>query len=161
MSASFETLWHALPNPGLVVGANGRVRELNDAAEAFLALSRRAIARHEFDKLAGEDSRMADLVRRVREGQAALSEYNVDFSWPDAPLRQIDLFGVPLDEGDVLVLMHPRTNAERLGRQLSSRGAARSIVGMASMLAHEIKNPLAGISGAAQLLEMNASTEDQ
>ena len=161
MTSSFETLWHALPNPGFVVGADGRVRQINDAAEAFLAMSQRALGRRELTRFTGEDSRIADLIRRVRDGQIPLSEYNVDFTWPEAPARQVDLFGVPLDDGEVLVMLHPRANAERMGRQLSSRGAARSITGMASMLAHEIKNPLAGISGAAQLLEMSASTEDQ
>ncbi|MEM1299733.1 MAG: ATP-binding protein [Pseudomonadota bacterium] len=161
MTMDFETLWHALPNPALLVGADGRVNQANDAAEAFLAMSRRALSRRDVLELAGEDSRLADLIRRVRDGQAALSEYNVEFTWPEAPMRHVDMFADPLDGGAVLLVLYPRANAERLGRQLSSRGAARSIVGMASMLAHEIKNPLAGISGAAQLLEMGASTEDQ
>jgi len=42
----------------------------------------------------------------------------------------------------------------------SVKSAAKSAIGMAEMLAHEIKNPLAGITGAAQLLSMNLSTED-
>ncbi len=51
--------------------------------------------------------------------------------------------------------------AHKIDRQLTSRGAARSVSGMASMLAHEIKNPLAGIRGAAQLLEPSLSSEDR
>ena len=44
--------------------------------------------------------------------------------------------------------------ADKIDRQLTHRGAARTVTGLASMLAHEIKNPLSGIRGAAQLLEI-------
>ena len=48
-----------------------------------------------------------------------------------------------------------------MDRQLTHRGAARSVSAMATMLAHEIKNPLSGIRGAAQLLEMSVPDEDR
>jgi two-component system nitrogen regulation sensor histidine kinase GlnL len=61
----------------------------------------------------------------------------------------------------VLVLLENRELAGRLDRAMGSKSAAKSAIGMAEMLAHEIKNPLAGITGAAQLLSMNASGEDR
>jgi two-component system, NtrC family, nitrogen regulation sensor histidine kinase GlnL len=61
----------------------------------------------------------------------------------------------------VMLILSPREIADRLGRSLGAKSAARSAIGMAEMLAHEIKNPLAGISGAAQLLSMNLPPEDQ
>ena len=161
MSASdYEQIWQAMPNPGLTLNADDGFADLNGAAEHFLARSRRSIVGRNLFQLVGEDSRIADLVRRVRAGGRELSEYNVEFGWPDAPPRMVDIFATPLEDDAILILMHPRANAEVMGRQLTSRDAARSVVGMASMLAHEIKNPLAGISGAAQLLEMNAGPED-
>lgn len=51
--------------------------------------------------------------------------------------------------------------AEKLDRQMTHRGAARSVTGLASMLAHEIKNPLSGIRGAAQLLETGLNDDDR
>jgi two-component system nitrogen regulation sensor histidine kinase GlnL len=51
--------------------------------------------------------------------------------------------------------------ADKIDRQLSHRGAARSVSGLAAMLAHEIKNPLSGIRGAAQLLETSVEDEDR
>jgi two-component system nitrogen regulation sensor histidine kinase GlnL len=50
--------------------------------------------------------------------------------------------------------------ADKIDRQMVSRGAARSVTGLASMLAHEIKNPLSGIRGAAQLLEQTVSSDE-
>jgi len=54
-----------------------------------------------------------------------------------------------------------RTVTEKIDRQLTHRSAARTVTGLASMLAHEIKNPLSGIRGAAQLLESSATPDDQ
>lgn len=159
-AGDYEQIWQAMPNPGVTLDADNRVSDLNGAAEHFLARSRRSIVGRDLMRFAGEDSRLSDLVRRVRAGEQALSEYNVEFGWPDAPPRMVDIFATPLEGDALLLLIHPRANAEVMGRQLTSRDAARSVVGMASMLAHEIKNPLAGISGAAQLLEMNAGPED-
>ena len=59
--------------------------------------------------------------------------------------------------GDLLVLMlHERSMADKMDRQLTHLNAARSVTAMAAMLAHEVKNPLSGIRGAAQLLEQDA-----
>ena len=51
--------------------------------------------------------------------------------------------------------------ADKIDRQMTHRSAARSVTGLAAMLAHEIKNPLSGIRGAAQLLETAVSDEDR
>jgi two-component system nitrogen regulation sensor histidine kinase GlnL len=61
----------------------------------------------------------------------------------------------------VLIILQVRTMAHKMDRQLTHRGAARSVTGMAAILAHEIKNPLSGIRGAAQLLEITAPAEDR
>ena len=57
-------------------------------------------------------------------------------------------------------MLQERTIADKMDRQLTHRGAARSVIALASMLAHEIKNPLSGIRGAAQLLEQSAADDD-
>ncbi|MEM6679175.1 MAG: ATP-binding protein, partial [Pseudomonadota bacterium] len=64
-------------------------------------------------------------------------------------------------EAPLLLLIQPRAMAASMDRSLAHRDAARSMQGMAAMLAHEVKNPLAGISGAAQLLAMNISERDR
>ena len=64
-------------------------------------------------------------------------------------------------EDGVLLLLQERSIAEKMDRQLTHRSAARSVTALGAMLAHEIKNPLSGIRGAAQLLETSASDEDR
>jgi two-component system nitrogen regulation sensor histidine kinase GlnL len=58
-------------------------------------------------------------------------------------------------------MLQQRSMAQMIERQLTHRGAARSVSGLAAMLAHEIKNPLSGIRGAAQLLEADLSDADR
>jgi two-component system nitrogen regulation sensor histidine kinase GlnL len=69
----------------------------------------------------------------------------------------------PLSEqpGHIVVMLQERTIADKMDRQLTHRSAARSVTALAAMLAHEIKNPLSGIRGAAQLIEQSASPDDQ
>ena len=160
MTVDYEALWQALPTPALMLADDGRIELINGAAEDFLGLSAKYLRGRSLPGMTGAESRIAELIGRAGQSGSALAEYNVEFGWPDAPPRQVDLFTVPMADRGVLVLLHPRANAERMGRQLTSRDAARSVSGMASMLAHEIKNPLAGISGAAQLLEMGAGPEE-
>jgi two-component system nitrogen regulation sensor histidine kinase GlnL len=93
----------------------------------------------------------------------SVAQYNVMVGWADQPRQLQNVHAAPLNDGDgeVLLLMHPQGMAEKLDRSLSYRSAARSVTGMAAMLAHEIRNPLAGISGAAQLLEMGLGDADR
>ena len=151
----FEQIWQALPSPAVLVDDEGRVRELNPAAEDFLSVSNRSLRGRSFEGFVGEDSRIAALIREVGRLGRELSEYRVEMGLPDRPTRIVDISATPLETGELLLVVMPRGRAERMDSALTSRNAARSVVGMAQMLGHEIKNPLAGISGAAQLLEMN------
>jgi two-component system, NtrC family, nitrogen regulation sensor histidine kinase GlnL len=103
------------------------------------------------------------LVDQVRRNNSPVSEYGVELGPPRAPGRIVDIQGSPLAESaqNVVVMLQERSIAQKMDRQLTSRGAARSVTAMAAVLAHEIKNPLAGIRGAAQLIEENANPSDR
>src|SRR5262249_49497140 len=103
------------------------------------------------------------LIEQVRGRGAAVNEYKVDLSTPRTPgERLVDLYVAPLPEPDqVVVMLQERTIADKMDRQLTHRGAARSVTALAAMLAHEIKTPLSGIRGAAQLLEQSAADDDR
>ncbi len=93
-----------------------------------------------------------------------VNEYRVDISSPRLGAERIvDIYVAPVAEmpGAVVILFKEKSMAEKIDRQMTHRGAARSVTGLASMLAHEIKNPLSGIRGAAQLLEQVVSDEDR
>jgi two-component system nitrogen regulation sensor histidine kinase GlnL len=104
------------------------------------------------------------LVKSVREKGGSVSEYRVDLGSPRIGVdRVVDIFvsASPDDEDAVIIMLQEKTIAEKMDRQLTHRSAARSISAMGSMLAHEIKNPLSGIRGAAQLLETSVGDEDR
>jgi two-component system nitrogen regulation sensor histidine kinase GlnL len=152
----FEAVWNALPQPALLIGPDDAILAANAAAESFLSASAAQLSRRTLAELAGAASRIRDLAGRARGGAVSLADHNVELMLPDGRARLVDAQAAPLDErsGVVLLQFAPRSIAEQMDRSLTHRAAARSVTGMAAMLAHEIKNPLAGISGAAQLLEM-------
>ncbi|MCL5778747.1 ATP-binding protein [Limibaculum sp. FT325] len=162
-SRDFALIWNSLPSPALSVARNGAIAAVNGAAESFLGASERQLLGQSLPALAGAASRVAALVEQVAKNHVSMAEYDVEFTWPDAPPRLVDLHAAPLGEEAeaVLLIFHPRAIAESMDRSLTHRDAARSVAGMAAMLAHEVKNPLAGISGAAQLLAMSLGAEER
>ena len=158
-----EAVWNAFPYPTFVIDAEGAILASNTAAEVFSLVSRKGLRGKLLSRYLGEDSAIMDLVRQVWRTDVSVAQHGVDVAWHDQQPRMADVHAAPLHEvpGQVLLQIHPRGMADKMDRSLSHRSAARSVTGMAAMLAHEIKNPLAGISGAAQLLEMGLSEEDQ
>jgi two-component system, NtrC family, nitrogen regulation sensor histidine kinase GlnL len=155
-------LWASLPMPAFLIGYDETIIGVNPAGEAFLNASARALhGAPAFDRLS-IDADMAGACARVRRNQAALFLNDVDVGTGErAPVQcNIQIAPVADDPGRLMLLITPREIADRLGRALSVQSAAKSAVGMAEMLAHEIKNPLAGIAGAAQLLSMNLGKDD-
>ena len=141
-----------------------QIAEANVAAEAFFEVSAPLLRRHLLRDLVPFGSPLLALVDQVRANGAAVNEYRVDLGSPRMPGdRVVDLHVAPLPErpDHVVVMLQERTIADKMDRQLTHRGAARSVIALAAMLAHEIKNPLSGIRGAAQLLEQSANEDDR
>src|SRR5271167_4933657 len=159
-----DAVLNALPLPVIVVTADGKVADANVAAEAFFEVSLPLLRRHLLRDLVPFGSPLFTLVEQVRATGAAVNEYKVDLGTPRNPGdRAVDLHVAPLPERPdfVVVMLQERTIADKMDRQLTHRGAARSVIALAAMLAHEIKNPLSGIRGAAQLLEQSVNDDDR
>jgi two-component system nitrogen regulation sensor histidine kinase GlnL len=154
---------NALPMPVLVVGRNLNVVYVNPAAEQFFDTGAGLLVRQNLADLVPFGSPLIHLVDQARERGASVSERDVDLSTPRHGERVADVNVTPLPEPDdaVVVVLQERSLAQRIDRQLQHRGAVRSMHGMAAVLAHEIKNPLAGIRGAAQLLEQAGGENDR
>lgn len=151
-----QAVLDALPNPLVVLNAGNNVVMVNSSAEDFFQSGSQILLRLSLDDLMPSTSPVAQSVDHVRQDGSVVNEYGVGVGTPRfGGERLVDLQTAPLgDEGrHVLILLLRRSMAHKLGLQLSHQGAARSVSGMAAMLAHEIKNPLAGIKGAAQLIE--------
>ena len=156
-------IWASLPIPALLLDGENRVVEANPAAELFLNASGKALRGQDVGHVVLVELALPDIMARVRANQAALFINDLDIATPDRPAAHCSLKLAPIqdDPDHILMLISPRDLAEKLGRGNGVKTAAKSAIGMAEMLAHEIKNPLAGISGAAQLLSMGLSAEDR
>src|SRR5712672_1431078 len=159
-----DAMLHALPHPVIMVSPDGKIANANAAAESFFEASLPLLRRHRLSDVVPFGSPLLSLIDQVRARGAAVNEYKVDLSTPRNPGdRLVDLHVAPLPErpDHVVVMLQERTIADKMDRQLTHRGAARSVTALAAMLAHEIKNPLSGIRGAAQLLEQSAADDDR
>jgi two-component system, NtrC family, nitrogen regulation sensor histidine kinase GlnL len=159
-----DTVALALPNPILLVAPDGRVTDANPAAEAFFDISRSFLQRTNIDRLCGPNSALATLVRQAQEAGTSFNIYRADLSSPRQRTERLgDVHASPLPEqpGVVIVMIHERTIADKFNRQLSHRDSVRSVTALSAMLAHEIKNPLSGIRGAAQLLDAVVPDDDR
>jgi two-component system nitrogen regulation sensor histidine kinase GlnL len=158
-----ETILNTFPHPILLLDENDGVTYANPGAEQFFATGATQLCRSRLDDLLPYGSPALGLVQEARHKRSVMSEYGLDIGTPRLGQRLADITVSPVIENPDCILFTLRENsiASKMDRQLTHRGAARSVTGMAAMLAHEVKNPLSGIRGAAQLLEQNANTDDR
>ena len=159
-----DLLLAALPHPILVLAQDNRIVYANAASEAFLSAGVALLKRAQLNEIVAYDCPLIALVDQVRRSGSTVNEYGVEITTPKfSGPKLVDVYGGTLpDQPDLVVLMLQQRNmALMIERQLTHRAAARSVSGLAAVLAHEIKNPLSGIRGAAQLLEQEVSDQDR
>ncbi|MEQ9444821.1 MAG: ATP-binding protein [Rhodospirillaceae bacterium] len=152
----------ALAAATLVVDRTYQIRYANGAAEQLFQTSSSGLIGHDLAEVLPIDGAVYALIAQVLRDGAPVSEYGLTLDTPKTGIRMMSAYGAPLiDREDVVVVsLQEHTRALKIGQQLENRNSVRSVTAMAALLAHEIKNPLSGIRGAAQLLEQNADPDD-
>jgi len=155
-----------LPFPVVLLEAEDKFIWLNHAGEHFFKSSLSILAGTSLDRLIAPDSQVFSLIRRARQSGSSVEDKSVTFIGPRIGLKgasiQLVPFSLPHYAAPVILMtLQERTGAEQLATQQNFKGAALSMSRMSALLAHEIKNPLAGIKGAAQLLEMEIPEAQQ
>ena len=154
----------AMPFPLLVVGPEGRIVAANAAAEDFFQASLALLKKQDVVELFPFSSPALEALARTQSSGGVVNEYAISVGTPRfGGERMVDFTTTSINDapGHVLLSIQRQSMAKKFDLQLSHQGAARSVSGMAAMLAHEIKNPLAGIRGAAQLIEPSLSAQDR
>jgi len=162
MSTSDQTIWASIPVPAFLIDENDLIIDVNSAGEGFLNASSKSVSGTPVWDQIAIDAPIEDAFARARENGTPLFVNDIDVGTGSRAPLQCALQIAPLagHPGQMVMMISPRELAGRMTQSHSVKSAAQSAIGMAEMLAHEIKNPLAGITGAAQLLSMNLSKED-
>ena len=155
-AADPAALLAALPNPVIGLDRQGRIRWVNPAAEQFLGLAAGQLTGSRLADYLAPHSPLLSLIDGVWKSGNTVCEYDMPLEGPRFGSRSVTIQGAPCGDSELVLTLHERSIADKMDRHLTHRNAARSITAMAAMLAHEVKNPLSGIRGAAQLLEQDA-----
>lgn len=153
---------NALPDPILVIGSNSAIEYANQAAEQLFRTSLQGLRGRALADLIPHDSPILLLEQRVRRGGNSMSQHGVRLESPRIGEHLVSIDAAPMpDRSDEIVLMlKEQTIAGKIDRSLWHRDSTRSVSALAALLAHEIKNPLSGVRGAAQLLEQSVGPDD-
>lgn len=137
----------------LAINAENQIAAVYANSEAILGRSRESMIGGYIGNIHGIGHAIVDLVARARQENTPLNSYDVRCVPPLGDIELVDLHANPIDpDGLTIVSILPRRITAFLEKKSEMDAAARSVSGLASMLAHEIKNPLSGIRGAAQLM---------
>lgn len=155
------SILNSLSDAVIAVGGDNSIRYVNNAAEQLFGLGAHSLVGSPLDVFITSDNPLFYIIEKSRRTGASFAERDVSIEGPRLGEREMSIQTQPLpdEDGVVVISLHEQTLARHIDRQLVHRGAARSVTAMASMLAHEVKNPLSGIRGAAQLLEDGTDDE--
>ena len=167
---------NALADAILVVDGDNRIRFVNLAAENLLGSSRAVICQRTLAQYFPEDSPIFSLLHQARETGSTVADSDTSLNSLQRTISHVAVHASPVDSspvdssmvdsstvdsstadddrGTIVLSFREQSIVHQIDRQLSHRSAARSVSALASLLAHEIRNPLSGIKGAAQLLEL-------
>ncbi|MBL6597790.1 MAG: PAS domain-containing protein [Alphaproteobacteria bacterium] len=154
---------NALPHPVMTIDGGNALRFLNSAAETFFDGSAPVLVGQQLAGLIPIDSPLFSMIEQARATGSSFADYDLPMESPRLGIKIVNIEVSPVAEsaGEIAITLFERSIAHRLHHQLQFRGAARSVSAMAAMLAHEVKNPLSGIRGAAQLLEQTIESDDK
>jgi len=163
MSVDAESIVSALPIGLLVVDEQGLVLSTGGIVESILQMSRTAIEGKTLAQVFGEDSPLVGLMTKAAANLNTVMEHDMRLTVRADSTLVVDGQVTPLldaSEG-FLITLQSRQIPNIVGKQDSVKAASKSVSGLAAMLAHEIKNPLSGIRGAAQLLLRRAGEDEK
>jgi two-component system nitrogen regulation sensor histidine kinase GlnL len=157
------SLLNSLGEAVVAVAGDNCICFVNHAAEQLFGAGAPLLNGQPLDGLISADAPLMSIVEQCRRTGASVAESEVHLESPRIGAHDVNVRATGWSEDpDVVILtLQQHSIARQIDRHMTQRGAARSVSAMAAMLAHEVKNPLSGIRGAAQLLEEEVSDNSQ
>ena len=162
MNLDYEKVWMSIPLPSIVLNEDDIVVEVNPPGEGFLNASNKSLKNKSIWEIINIETFLEDSFKKVKKFNSPLfvTDVKVGANGREPIPCNIQIAPIIGLDRSTIILIAPREITGRISQSKSVKTAAKSAIGMAEMLAHEIKNPLAGITGAAQLLSMGLSASD-
>ncbi len=160
---SAESVLGALAMATLVVDEKRDIRYANGAAEQLFQSSAPILTRTPLAEILPPNGPLIEMVSQAGESDSPMSAYGIVLDTPKTGVRTVSVHVAPIADtpGWLVISLQEQTRAIKFEQHLEHRNSARSMTAMAALLAHEVKNPLSGIRGAAQLLGQSAQEEDR
>ena len=150
-----------IPMALLLVDISGNIFQANSKAELMFNVSKKLLCTKNLKDFISSDSPLMLLIKQVLKSQSSATEYGLKFARLGTKNRLLDVHVSFYTSDIAVIIFQERTLTQKIGNRISQNNHSRSITGFSSMLSHEIKNPLSGISGAAQLLHKTVVSDDK
>ena len=144
-----------LRTPVFLINKSNKVIYINEIGEEFFGVSSSILINQKINDFIPNDSPILNLIERVRNSKTGITEESLDFSNLNHPNRKVRVHVVPLtlDSNKIIIQISQLAMSEMFQSQRINSKISKSFSSMIDMLMHELKNPLAGIKGASQLIE--------
>lgn len=144
----------------IAMDRDGQVTLFNPAAEAYLdRAARHALGRHYAELFAGQDALLYLVTAALRDGRSITDDESIFLQRPKSPPLPVSVYAAPIfskpgDQDGAVLIVRDLSRVRELEETLRRADQLSMLATLAAGLAHEIRNPLGGIKGAAQLLAM-------
>ena len=150
-----NNILNELRTPVFLLNKSNSITYINEIGEEFFGISSSILIKKKINDLIPNDSPILNLIERVRNSKTGITEESLDFSNINYPNRKVRVHVVPLsfDSNKIIIQISQLALSEMFQSQRMYSKISKSFSSMIDMLMHELKNPLAGIKGASQLIE--------
>ena len=148
----------SLPLPMLMLDAEGAIQTANLEAQSCIGLSEHRLAGRHLSELFAPEGEIERMLEQAGQSSTKISNYGVSQRANGAPCS----LHIGASEEGYVLLMVPEATRSAVEQQAKRQEMAEAVARIALEMAHEVKNPLAALRGAAQLLsEKTADVEDR
>ena len=150
----FRDLWESVPYPAFVLDTTNKIKLANPLSQQYCETSLHRLVGQELTVYIGRNSSVFEVLEKIKDNSSAIVKFDVPINWRNKGNQIFDMYAVNVEAGSSnLIFFHPKNLRGKMEQALLNQNSIKSVSAMGSVLSHEIKNPLAGIIGAAQLLE--------
>jgi two-component system nitrogen regulation sensor histidine kinase GlnL len=150
----FKDIWESVPYPAFLLNNDNEIKLANPLSQQYCETSLSRLVGQKLSSYIGPNSAVFEVLNKVSSNSSAIVKFDVPVNWKNKGNQVFDMYAVSVETGlSNLILFHPKRLKSKMEQALLKQNSIKSVSAMGSVLSHEIKNPLASITGASQLLE--------